>query len=138
MRILLTILMMFVLIPGSFSQNNKGAFIAFDRELHEFGKVSVDSIPDGKVKFMIYNQGDQPLVLSNVRACCGTKVNDYTKHPIAPKGSGFVEVEFRIVPQPHRISRTVTIQSNSANRQTAILRIVGEVVESGGDLTLQK
>lgn len=138
MRILLTILMMFVLIPGSFSQNNKGAFIAFDRELHEFGKMSVDSLPDGKVKFMIFNQGDQPLVVSNVRACCGTRVNDYTKQPIAPRDTGFVEVQFRIIPQPHRISRTVTIQSNSANRQTSILRILGEVVESGGDLTLQK
>jgi hypothetical protein len=138
MRILLTILIMFVLIPGSFSQNNKGALIAFDRELHQFGKMSVDSLPDGKVKFMIFNQGDQPLVVSNVRACCGTRVNDYTKQPIAPRDTGFVEVQFRIIPQPHRISRTVTIQSNSANRQTSILRILGEIVESGGDLTLQK
>lgn len=119
------------------SQEKQGPFIAFDRELHEFGKISVDSVPDGKLSFTIYNQGNQPLVLANVRACCGTRVNEYTKQPIAPADSGFVEVQFRVVPRPHTIRRTITIQSNAANRQTAILRILGEVVEETGDLTLQ-
>lgn len=115
----------------SSAQDKEGPVIGFDREVHEYGKILVDSIPDGKVKFTIYNEGTQPLVLTNVRACCGTRVNGYTEQPIAPSDSGYVEVEFRIVSRPHRIGRTVTIQSNAANRQTAILRITGEVVETG-------
>ncbi len=119
------------LIVFSAARDPEGPVIGFDREVHEFGEIHIDSIPDGKIKFTVYNKGSQPLVLTNVRACCGTRVNGYTEKPIAPADSGYVEVEFRIVNRPHRIGRTVTIQSNATNRQTAILRITGEVVETG-------
>jgi hypothetical protein len=137
-NLFIALTIVFFAVGNMYSQDQQGAFIAFDRELHEYGEISSDSLPDGKIRFAVYNKGTQPLVLSNVRACCGTTVNDYTKQPIPPEGSGFIEVQFRIVPQPHRIRRTVTIQSNASNRQTAILRIQGEVVEARGDLTLQK
>jgi hypothetical protein len=138
MRIFLSLSVLILFSFGSLlSQEHRGAYIAFDKELHEYGEMSAENLPDGILRFKVYNQGDRPLVLSNVRACCGTRVNDYTKQPISPSDSGFVEVQFRIVPQPHRIRRTVTIQSNAENRQTAILRIQGEVVEPKGDITLQ-
>ncbi len=113
------------------SQSPDGPMIGFDRDVHDFGEIKVDSIPEGKIEFIVYNQGDQPLVLTNVRACCGTRVEGYTEKPISPGDSGFVKVEFRIANRPHRIGRTVTVQSNATNRQTAILRIIGEVVETG-------
>ncbi len=138
MRITIVILALLVIAPlSASSQDKQGAFIAFDREVHEFGEMATDKLPEGKIRFQIFNQGNAPLVLSSVRACCGTVVNDYTRHPIAPSDTGFVEVQFRIIPQPHRIRRTVTVQSNAGNRQTAILRIQGEVVEPKGDITLQ-
>ncbi len=122
----------------TFAQDNQGPVISFDRELHDYGTILTDSVPEGKLSFIIYNTGTEPLVLSNVRACCGTRVNDYTKEPVAPADSGFVEVEFRIVPRPHRIRRTVTVQSNAVNRQTAILRIQGEVAEPDATMMLQQ
>jgi hypothetical protein len=111
-----------------FGQEPKGAIIAVDREIHNFGKILPDDIPDGNLAFTVYNQGDEPLLLTNVRACCGTRVVDYPKVPIAIGDSGKVEVSWRIHPRPHRINRTVTITSNASNRQTYILRIRGEVV----------
>ncbi|TVR75252.1 MAG: DUF1573 domain-containing protein [Marinilabiliales bacterium] len=137
MRLFMTISITLLLAVSAISQEKQGPFIVFDRELHDYGQISSDEVPEGKLGFVVYNNGNQPLVLSNVRACCGTRVNDWTKEPIAPSDSGYVEVEFRIVPRPHRIRRTVTIQSNAANRQTAILRIQGEVIDPEGDLTLQ-
>ncbi len=137
MRVVLTLFITLFLAVSAISQENQGPFIVFDRELHDYGQISGDEVPEGKLGFIVYNNGNQPLVLSNVRACCGTRVNDWTKEPIAPSDSGYVEVEFRIVPRPHRIRRTVTIQSNAANRQTAILRIQGEVIDPEGDITLQ-
>lgn len=137
MKTFLTFMVAFFTIATLTAQDNQGPFIAFDREMHDYGTISTEEVPEGKLTFTIYNNGTQPLVLSNVRACCGTRVNNYTKEPIAPADSGFVEVEFRIVPRPHRIRRTVTVQSNAGNRQTAILRIQGEVVEPEGDITLR-
>jgi hypothetical protein len=137
MRILLITLITLLASCTLFSQNHQGPYIAFDREIHDYGEISADNVPDGKISFKVYNQGNQPLVISSVRACCGTRVTGHTAEPIAPSDSGYVEVQFRIVPQPHRIRRTVTIQSNAGNKETAILRINGEVVEPKGDLTLQ-
>jgi hypothetical protein len=138
MRALLTVFVCLLFAGSVYAQNHQGAYIAFDRETHEYGEISADNVPDGKVSFKVYNQGNQPLVLSTVRACCGTRVEGYTREPIAPSDSGYVEVQFRVVPQPHRIRRTITIQSNAANRQTAILRVQGEVVEPKGDITLKE
>jgi hypothetical protein len=136
MRTILTFLFVFLAAGYLTAQNHQGAFIAFDRELHDYGEISSEEVPDGKITFKIYNRGNQPLVLSTVRACCGTRVNEFSREPIAPSDSGYVEVQFRITPQPHRIRRTITIQSNAGNRQTAILRIQGEVVEPKGDISL--
>ncbi|TVR75218.1 MAG: DUF1573 domain-containing protein [Marinilabiliales bacterium] len=133
-------LLLIALFVGSFTfaQDEPGPVISFDRELHDYGTILTDNVPEGKLTFFVYNTGTEPLVLSNVRACCGTRVNDYTKEPVAPADTGFVEVEFRIVPRPHRIRRTVTIQSNAVNRQTAILRIQGEVTEPESTEILQE
>lgn len=110
-------------------QSENGPIISFNKDVHDYGKLITTNTPDGTVEFKVYNKGKKPLVLSNVRACCGTQVKEYTNHPIASGDSGIVKVEFRILPRPHRISRTVTIQSNAENRQTAVLRIIGEVIE---------
>lgn len=110
------------------AQTPGGAIIELDRELHNFGTMKPDQIPDGKLSFTVYNKGDEPLIITGVRACCGTKVDNYTQSPIAVGDSGKVEVSWRIHPRPHRINRTVTITSNASNRQTTIARIQGEVV----------
>lgn len=109
--------------------SGKGPVISFDKEVHDFGTMHVGSVPDGKVEFKIFNNGKEPLLLTMVRACCGTQVREYTRSPIAPGDSGMVKVEFRIYNRVQKISRTVTIQSNAENKQTSILRILGEVVE---------
>jgi len=120
--------LLFGLLTQAWAQGGKGAIIAVDREVHNFGKMLPDQIPDGNISFTVFNNGDEPLVLSNVRACCGTRVDDYTKTPILAGDSGMVAVSWRIHNRPHQINRTVTITSNAGNRQTYILRIRGEVV----------
>ena len=127
-RIIATLTFILLAISVLMGQTKKGPIIEIDRELHDFGTMLPDDIPDGKLTFTVYNKGDEPLILTNVRACCGTRVNDYSKAPIPVADSGFVEVSWRIHPRPHRINRTVTITSNAGNRQNYIVRIRGEVV----------
>jgi len=124
------LLTIFVLLAAHslIAQSSRGAIIELDRELHNFGTMRPDQIPDGKLSFTVYNKGDEPLIITGVRACCGTRVDHYTQSPIAVGDSGRVEVSWRIHPRPHRINRTVTITSNATNRQTTIARIQGEVI----------
>jgi hypothetical protein len=109
-------------------QEKKGAVIAVEPEVHELGTMRPQDIPDGKLSFTVHNHGDEPLILTNVRACCGTRVDEYTQTPIAVGDSGIVRISWRIHPRPHRINRTVTIASNASNRQFYVARIRGEVI----------
>ncbi len=137
MRIFIAVFVTLFTVSALLAQHHDGPYIVMYPDGLDYGEIPTDEVPDGKINFSVINHGNQPLVLTTVRACCGTRVNSYTQEPIAPADTGYVEVQFRIVPRPHRIRRTVTIQSNAENRQTAIFRIQGEVVEPKGDLSLE-
>jgi hypothetical protein len=95
----------------------------------DFGTVYTDQLPDNKIKIEFTNTGDAPLILSQVRACCGTKVESWPSEPILPGEKGEINIEIRLVPRPQRISRTVIVSSNDPKNPTSIFRIMGEVVE---------
>jgi len=105
-----------------------GAILTFSEKDHDYGKIDIDNIPEAKLDVKFTNTGNQPLIISNVRGCCGTRIVDYTKEPILPGKGGTVKVEFEILPKVQTISRTVTIMSTSINSPD-IFKIKGEVVE---------
>jgi len=57
---------------------------------HDFGTIS-----EGKVVEKIFNftnNGQAPLVISNITASCGCTSPDWTKAPVQPGETGFVKV----------------------------------------------
>lgn len=114
---------------GFASNRSDGPELKFDKQQHDYGTVYVDEMPETKMSIEFTNSGDQPLLLSNVRACCGTRVTQWPREPINPGEKGVVNIEFILAPRPQRISRTVTVSSNSTTNPTAIFRITGEIVE---------
>jgi hypothetical protein len=64
----------------------------FDKQTHEFGVV-LWKHPATAV-FTVKNDGDKPLVISNVTTSCGCTVADWTKEPIAPGATGQVSAVF--------------------------------------------
>jgi hypothetical protein len=129
MKNVLVVFLFMVLGAGiASSQENKGPQLKWNKERHDFGSVYTDEMPQTKVDIKFTNSGTEPLILSQVRACCGTRVLSYPREPIMPGKEGTIQVEFRLNPGPQRISRTVTASTN-AEPNTSIFRIVGEVVE---------
>jgi hypothetical protein len=107
----------------------QGPELKFDNPAHNYGTAYVDSMPNTKLAIPFTNSGSQPLILSSVRACCGTRVTQWPSEPIAPGGKGVINIEFTLAPRAQRISRTVTVTSNSETNPTAIFRIQGEIAE---------
>ncbi len=123
------IILISVFSVNLFSQNSvSGAILTFEKANHDYGKIDIEHIPEAKLTIKFSNTGNQPLVVSNVRGCCGTRVIDWTKEPIMPGKYGTVKIEFEILPKIQTINRTVTIMSNSVNSPD-IYKIKGEVVE---------
>lgn len=110
------------------SQEKNGPVLKWDKDRHDYGTVYLDALPETKLDIKFTNDGNQPLILSNVRACCGTRVHSWPREPILPGEEGTISIEFRLAPRAHRISRTVTATSN-ADPGTSIFRIIGEVAE---------
>lgn len=110
------------------SQEKKGPQLKWELERYDYGSFYIDEAPETKLDIKFKNEGNEPLILSNVRACCGTRVNSWPRQPIMPGEEGTIQIEFRLAPRAHRISRTVTVTTN-ADPSTSIFRIIGEVLE---------
>ena len=104
----------------------------FDKNVHEFGVV-LWKHPVTAV-FTIKNDGDKPLVISNVTTSCGCTVADWTKEPIAPGATGKVSSTFDAKALGH-FQKSVGVYCN-ASALPVYLTLRGEVSANPKDYTL--
>jgi hypothetical protein len=106
------------------------AIISFREYEHDFGKVTEGE----KVAciFTFKNSGKGPLVISSVTTSCGCTVPKYETKPIAPEGTGLVEVVFDSSGRNGLQTKTITVKSN-ASKPIILLRITGEVITSSNN-----
>jgi len=102
----------------------------------EFPEMEYDfgTIPEGKVVehlFKFTNNGQAPLVISNITASCGCTSPDWTKAPVKPGEEGFVKVVFNSTAKSGSQSPTVSIQANT-NPTVTRLRLKGSVTPKMG------
>ncbi|OYU83880.1 MAG: hypothetical protein CFE24_09505 [Flavobacterium sp. BFFFF2] len=107
----------------------KGAKIEFKQieNTLDFGTVNKDE-DNGIRYFEFTNTGDEPLVITNAQSTCGCTVPSFPKEPIAPGGTGKIQIKYNMNPGP--IRKTITIESNAINTEGGMvaLKIKGEVV----------
>ncbi len=106
-----------------------GPLLKFANKNHDYGKVYVDAMPDTRLDIPFSNQGDEPLIISSVRGCCGTRITKWPKEPILPGEEATISIQFNLASKPQRISKTVTVTYNNESDPVVRYRIVGEVVE---------
>ncbi len=128
-------LMPFISDHGVMAQQakQKGAVLSFEKEREELGKMFIDELKREELEIKFTNEGDQPLVLSQVRGCCGTRIVDWPRSPILPGEEGIIKASYRLASRAHRVSRTVTVLSNNTGG-ASIYRIVGEVVDRSTEM----
>lgn len=101
--------------------------IVFENLEHDFGAFKEsDGVQTTTFKFT--NKGEVPLVLTNVRASCGCTTPKWTREPVAPNGSGEIQVSYDPRNRPGAFNKTVMVSSNAENG-TTVLRITGRVEE---------
>jgi hypothetical protein len=99
------------------------AKVVFANMDHDYGTINKGA--DGDCVFKFKNEGQAPLVLSNVKASCGCTTPSWTKDPVMPGASGEIKVHY----DTNRVgsfSKTITVSSNAENA-TVMLRILGTV-----------
>ncbi len=96
----------------------------FAEEEFDFGTINEGQVIEHLFNFT--NNGQAPLVISNITASCGCTSPEWTKTPVNPGESGFVKVVFNSAAKSGAQAPTVTIQANT-NPTVTRLRMKGSV-----------
>ena len=108
----------------SSSATAQGVF-QFEVESFDFG--TVEEGDKAEKTFTFKNTGNQPIILSNVRASCGCTTPNWTREPVMPGQTGKIEVSYNSAGRPGAFNKTITITSN-ATEANKVLTIRGNVV----------
>ncbi len=111
----------------------EGPKLEFVKEAEELGEIKVNELEEYNLEIEFVNSGNEPLILSQVRGCCGTRIMEWPREPISPGDKGIIKVKFRLAPRPHNVSRVVTVLSNEPAGQK-VFRIKGKVVKAEEDV----
>jgi hypothetical protein len=103
--------------------------MAFDSNTHDFGTINEGDEVTHVFKFT--NTGTEPLIISNCNGSCGCTVPKCPKEPIAPGGTGSIEVKFNSKGKTNAQRKQVTIDANTSPPQT-ILSITAQVTPAAG------
>ncbi len=101
-----------------------GAKIVFTEMEHNYGTIQKGG--NGDCEFSFKNEGNEPLILSNVKASCGCTTPSYTQKPVMPGETGTIKVHYN-TNNVGGFSKTVTVTSNAVDNPRVVLRIKGNV-----------
>ena len=110
------------------SDNPNAAEVTFEKIEHDFGKVSINSVPE--IEFTFTNTGKEPLIIHRCNAPCGctTPICPLGK-PILPGETGTVKVTYSTTSYAHKFDRSFTMTTNAKN-STLRLTVKGEVTDA--------
>ncbi|MCH5335657.1 MAG: DUF1573 domain-containing protein [Alistipes sp.] len=106
-----------------------GARMTLAEESHDFGNVQRRG-GDLEWSFRFVNDGDEPLVITGVETTCTCLRYKYPKKPVAPGGSGAIDITY----QPHKTDagafhRIVIVRSNASDGGRRMLFVQGNSLD---------
>ena len=101
-----------------------GPKIACDEPTYNFGDA--DSSQDVSHTFVLRNEGDQNLEISNVKPSCGCTVANITTRSIPPGGESLVTTKLALRGRQGQQRKGITVSSNDPKTPSLMLYIEGE------------
>ena len=101
-----------------------GPKISFTEAVHNYGNIAKGS--EGNCEFEFTNNGNEPLILSNVRASCGCTTPNWSKEPIMPGQKGSIKVHYN-TNNVGGFNKSITVTSNAVDTPRMVLKIRGKV-----------
>ena len=118
--------LLFLMLFTFCSVQAQKAIIKFNQTEHQFGDVKEE---DGYIehRFEFENTGQAPLLIQNVKASCGCTTPAWSKEPIAPGKTGFIQARYNPKNRPGAFHKSLTVTSN-ADPSITRLYIKGKVI----------
>lgn len=99
--------------------------IVFEKVSHDFGTLK-EGDPAMEV-FKFKNVSSEPITLQNVKASCGCTTPQWTNTPVAPGGTGEIQVSYGTTGRPGPFNKSVTVTLDTVS-QPIFLYIKGDVI----------
>lgn len=124
----LKILLLFLMYsPLVFCQVSKP--LQFREEIFDFGMINEQAGPVLH-EFSFTNNSSRPIKIINVQASCGCTTPDWSKEPIEPGKSGFIQASFNPAGRPGYFNKSLTVTTDF-DPNPLTLQIKGQVAVEG-------
>lgn len=110
MKKTLGILMAFIAVVSFTAMTVAIGEFKFEKETHDFGSIPQNQPASFDFKFA--NNGDAPIIISEVKPSCGCSVAEFTKTPIKPGESGTITVTYNAAAKGP-FTKQFTVKSNT-------------------------
>lgn len=111
---------------ASATDTTNGPKIRFVSLVHDYGTIEKGG--DGNCEFTFTNAGNEPLILSSVRASCGCTTPSWTQKPVMPGNNGTIKVHYN-TNNVGSFTKSITVTSNAVNDARVVLKIKGTVLK---------
>jgi hypothetical protein len=113
-----------VIAAASFGQKTAASVAKFESETIDLGKVKQGN--PTTAKFLVTNVGTEPLIIEQANPTCGCTISDYTKSPIMPGKSGYINATYNAAGVGH-FDKHLTVKFAGVDELKSIT-ISGDVV----------
>ncbi|MCB0737868.1 MAG: DUF1573 domain-containing protein [Bacteroidetes bacterium] len=125
-------LVLLSLFAMSFTMDGSGPAIKFEKQTHDFGKIPQNK--PASYEFVFTNTGDEPLLLTHVKASCGCTTPYYPTRAIQPGESEKIKATYNSR-SVGRFTKSITVKTNErkvdgTEGKQYSLQITGEVMSA--------
>jgi len=121
---ILTIFTIFVFTGPGFAQDEPAPKLVCDEPVYEFGEV--DNTKKVEHDFIIRNEGNTTLNISNVKAACGCTVANVSTKLVPPGESSTISAVLNLSGKDGVMNKRITVHSNDPNSKQTILSLKGK------------
>lgn len=115
--------LLFAALLQSSAQVKLDGGIEFDKTVHNFGDIMLDSGPVECI-FTLSNNGSKPVVIYNVSTTCGCTDVEWTREPIRAGGKGKIKIVYSNDEGPYPFDKNITVYL-SESKKPIILKVRG-------------
>jgi len=94
--------------------------VSWEKDSYDFG--TIEHAKPVTVNFTFTNNGDEPILVSDVATSCGCTASDYSKEPILPGKSSSVKVTYN-ASATGAFTKTITVNfSDPASKKVLLIK----------------
>lgn len=103
--------------------------LQFKEEIFDFGAIK-EAAGSVTHEFTFLNNSNRPIKILSVQASCGCTTPAWSKDPVAPGKSGFIQASFNPAGRPGYFTKSLTVTTDF-DSNPVILQIKGQVAVEG-------